>query len=551
MRTLTTPDGSGTPPRTPWFRRTALAAAVALLSVGLLAPAAAAQSDGGESGDGSDGGVRTEAPGLRGYSLSASASPVSIELYDKTVPIPVDPGEPQFAISVSHTSATIDSGPLARALASSVWPGAGIGDGFSQVCECDQTYPVKVEANFNASTTEPQTASQGGPNGSFGMEAVSRGLDTVATATAGSSPGPTMVDYGQVHSTSHTRVVDGEAIATVDTSIADLQLAGGLISIDNLHTTLRAVSDGGETTTTSGSTQIDGLNILGAGFTLDQKGLHAVGGDGPLSNILPSGEGPGGSLLGGEGPLGGLLGQDGVPSSAGAALEPLGITVRPLQHTTSTEEGSAERSASGVRISLDTKPLRTALDALSLNDVVSSMPNDQATSELKSQLFFVLGLEPRIDIVIGSGSVLAGATQPLQLDTGANVSPPGGTGTGSVGGTGTSGTAPVGGSVGSPSGAGTGATGGSGSAPAPQVAAPGTNGGGSTPTSEPAPAVAQPAATQVPPLYGGISPAALALGLLLVGGGAWGLRRATGVVMAGGVGGCSEGHDTELTDLRT
>ena len=471
--------------------------------------------------------IRLTAEGIGGFSTSAEAAPSGVEFFAQFIPIPVDPGEPQFEITQSFSVTDLDVGPTGRAAASSVWPGAGVGDGFGAVCECDQTYPIKAQANYPGETTQ-QDASVPGQGG--GMTAFAEGLDVVATADTSDNPAPELMTFGSVASRSESHVFDGEVVSTAYASVGDVSLLGGLVTIDSVVTDLAARSDT-EVATTGGATAVTGLTILGTGYTIDQDGLRAVEEE-PDDD---DGDGDGGTTPGG------LLGDvtDVLPDAVSvlqslvgseALREEAGISVQLVEHVEDINGANGSRVAEGLRVIIETAPLRSVLDIVPFADIVGGVPDP----DLQAQLFFLLGLRPRIDFVIAAGRVRAAANAPFVFTPPplpppapppapaptATAAPPPSTSPPSSPTTTTTTTRPSGGITTSSGSAGT-------PVQAPQV---------SPPQQQPvaAPPVT-PVTVSVPniPLFDGLSPFFAVLAVLFAGAGAWGLTGLTQTMMIG------------------
>lgn len=375
-----------------WVR--AMASTLALV-MGLFTAAAAFAQEG----------FRLEEPGIQGYSVIATGSPSGIEFFEQAIPIPVDPGKPQFEITQSHTSATLNVGPTSRAVASSIWPGAAVGDGFPTVCSCDQPYPIRAEAQYPGEINRQALEA---PNGG-GMSTIAEGLDVYAQADASDSPGPEIMDFGTVSSVSKTTLIDGKAVANVDVTIGDVSLLAGLITIDSVGSVMEAVSDTVAATTT-GSTTVTGLTIMGQGYEFGEEGLQPVEPEPDPDN--PSEEPSDGGLLGDI--------TDNLPDvvavirdvlGADALREQIGISAVVLEQVETIDGPNGRREAQGLRIIIETAPLRSALNALPLGDLANMIPDD----DLRAQAFFILGLAPRIDFVLGKALVAAGATAPFEV----------------------------------------------------------------------------------------------------------------------------------------
>ena len=98
-------------------------------------------------------GAAEGSPAFAGYSSTGNASPLKIEIYEPTIPLPA---EPQAELSVGYTAVLADSAS-SRSRASYLWPGAPVGEGFKTIAEAldaappdrrESGYPVQVNAVF-------------------------------------------------------------------------------------------------------------------------------------------------------------------------------------------------------------------------------------------------------------------------------------------------------------------------------------------------------------------------------------------------------------------
>lgn len=470
-------------------------ALVSLVSAALLAvalPGLAGAQEGEQ--------IRTEVEGIYGYNASVHGSPFSILFFERVIPIPTDPGEPQFEMTYAHTSTRLLTGPQARALASSVWPGPALGDGFSTVCQCPQHWPARAEATYPGGE---QRAEQTAPGGG-GMTASALGLDVVAHADTSDPAAPEAAATGKFRSTSISTVRDGVNIATVDASAEDVSMLGGTITFDSVRTTLRATSDG-QVAATQGKTEVSGLTIAGQGYTVDENGLRPVqDGDGGETLVpLPS-----------------------TPPGADQLREQLGIEVELAAHDEQVEGASARRSAGGLRITVDTNVLRSRVP---LRDIIAPLPE-----EVRLEIEPLVQLSPRTVYIFGRGAVAAAASPPFTFD--APPPPPPAAVPPSLPGSS--------GDIGLPTSPGL-------TSSPPLSSAPPTTAG------EPVPQVAAPpvpATTSggLPELFGGLPIGLVLLGLGATGLGARGLSGLTGAALAAGGGGlCSRGAVKGVPDLRT
>lgn len=470
-------------------------AVVSLASAALLAlalPGLAGAQEGEE--------IRTEVEGIYGYNALVHGSPFSILFFEDVIPIPTDPGEPKFEMTYSYTHTRLLTGPQARALASSVWPGPAFGDGFSTICRCPQDYPTKADARYPGGEHQVEQTAPGGG----GMTASALGLDVVAEADTSDPVAPEAGATGKFRSTSTSTVLDGVNIATVDASAEDVSLLGGAVTFDSVRTTLRATSDG-ETAATQGQTEVQGLTIGGQGYTIDQGGLRPV----------QDGEG-------GEG----LVPLPSNPPGADQIHEQLGIGVELVGHDERIDGASGRRSAGGLRITVNTGVARSTIP---VRDLIAPLPED-----LRVEIEPLIQLSPTIVYIFGRGTVSAAASPTFEFAPPELPPPP----PPPVADTGTSG------DLGVPAGGGSSLSPPFESAPAPMTAG------------EPAPTIAEPpvqvaADRGMPELFGGLPAGLVVLGLLAAGLGARGLTGLTGAAFAGGGGAwCSRGAVKGVPDLR-
>src|SRR5690349_12187519 len=98
---------------------------------------------------------------LGGFSIKTQAAPFRVLIDDPTLAIPHPPNTPVLEVDPAYTAATLETGPAARGLASSLWPGALFGDGIGTVTNGGiPSYPFKADARY---PDKPYTAQdQGG-----------------------------------------------------------------------------------------------------------------------------------------------------------------------------------------------------------------------------------------------------------------------------------------------------------------------------------------------------------------------------------------------------
>ena len=465
---------------------------------------------------------------LGGYQGSATATVLHVEIYEPTIPIPATP---QLDGSIAYSRSTVESGPTTRALASYLWPGSVLGDGFDQLIQQPgKKYPIQVNSRYPATSDAPAKNTAQFTDGN-GMTTSSDGMNTEADVTmlglagentsltgglgtglgqlAGKSTSPTAPDVplpvSQVlaalmtskNITSSGTVTVGDKTVTSEAhaAAANIGLLGGLITIAGVDVKSQVASNGTKATVSGGST-IGGVKVLGTPIAIDDQGVN--------------------------------LGLPALSKTVSGLLKTLGISLATLPVTKTVNGASGEMGSQVLQITLDTHPLKAILDNI-LNPLVALFPQSART-----QLAPLLQLGPKIVLTVGDASASAGASP--AYNPGAFTGGGGGT-------TGGGGGAVAGSSAGNTGGTGGDTSAGSGTGDAGGI---GNTGGATTPVAT-TPYV-QSAAMTLPAL--GAVPRILILGALafaaLLG---WLMRRG-GALLLGGGRSCGYGLVTGVPDLR-
>jgi hypothetical protein len=467
---------------------------------------------------------------LSGYQGSAKAEPIHLEIFDPVIPLPTDP---QVDVGIAYTRAVIDTGPVSRATASYLWPGDVLGDGFSQLVGGDANYPIQVNSRTPATANAPATNSAQLTDGN-GMTTSSNDTTTKATVTGlgiagpdtdllsgigdglgqltGKSPSssPSMPDLPvpvssslaalatvqNVKSQSQTKITDRTLTVSAHAVASDIELLSGLITIKGLDMTAETVSNG-KHAVNSGHATMSGIGIAGQLITLDDGGVHIAG----STATLPA-----------------------LPDTLVSALKEIGISVQAAQTTHEVDGASGSFASKGLVITIETKPLKSALSAPFgiLAKIVAQLP-----SQLSDQLGPMLNLAPKFVVTIGDVQT-SGSAAPAY--TGSGIPPVTGN-PGSNPGTNPGNTVP-GDNNGVPLNPGT----------------PGQPGSTIPPGATVPPQTTTPAGFALPGL--GTIPRLILLGAL-AGAVAFGwLFRAAGAFILGGAGRCAFGLTTGVPDLR-
>jgi hypothetical protein len=476
---------------------------------------------------------------LGGYSGTAQAEPIRIQIYEPVIPIPASP---QIDGGIAYTKSSTDTGPVSRGTASYLWPGDTVGDGFGQLAGNDKAqYPIQVNSRFPATTDAPahntgQLTDGNGMTTSSSDKATKAtvtglgiaGLNVLGNPLGGLSnlpglggkkstaapkvpklPVPVPVSkslaglatVANVNSESDVVLGKNSITSTARATMSEVKLLGGIITIGGVDMTSKSVSNGKKATTT-GQATIAGVTVAGTALKLDQTGI-SLGGSAVKLPVLPD------------------------------LLTTLGISIKYLQTTHDVQGATGSLHSTGLVLSIDTAPLKTALRVGALVDVLAKI---LAKIPNSGQLSALLNLGPKI--VFNIGDVTSSATAAPAFTGG---------GTGSTGGTSTGGgTGSTGGGTGSTGGTGTGSLGGG----TGSLGGGTGNLGGGTGTSTPGTTNPTPQATgfNLPAL--GAIPKFLILGALaLAAAMAWVLRTA-GAFLLGGGRNCAFGLPTGVPDLR-
>ena len=309
--------------------------------------------------------------GLGGYTASAQAAVVHVEVYEPALPIPTTP---QGDATVGFSRALVDTGPSSQALASYLWPGDTLGDGLGLLTGNDAfDYRVKTKSAYPATDTSPSknavqltdgngmatsadeekteatvNALELGTNVASGTGS---GLCTLlqqcaAAPTPAPTPGPELpgplADAVKMRSgSSHSVVtVSDKAITTVgEAKAAGLSLMAGLITIDSVRMSATSSSDAVKGTS-DGVAQIAGLRI--AGQQID---------------------------LGDSVDLGG---KKTTPPKIPADITQAGINVQYLVRDKSAENAAGSLNCKGLVITIDSAVLSSAIGSGALTDPIGS-----------------------------------------------------------------------------------------------------------------------------------------------------------------------------------
>lgn len=451
--------------------------------------------------------VRASAASLGGFQASASASPVMVWAYEPNLVVLPTSG-PQGELDFAYSRASTETGPQNKGMASTAWPGDIVGDGLPGITNNDSTqYPVKSESSAPAGKSDDSQEPQPGVGSASHSDATGTQSRAGITGSAPPAPLPAPLTGDLVHaaamsSTSTVHNGSDSVSSAAHATAHGVNLLGGLIDIQNVDVSSAATSDAVRGTT-GGTATVTGVTVAGHALRIDRNGVTLSDGGSPPS--VP------------------------VPQNVVDELRKDGITVTQATTTGQAAGPSGTLSATGLVITVDTGPLRAALDAPA-SAVYQALP-----PEVRAQLAPVFAVHPKLVFFVGSTTTSAAAT------TGSGDSSSGGSG-GSLGPP----ASPGGDSGGGAGGDSAGSSGGSGPAPMAGTPVPDAASAG--------PGVGTPgiAARLVaaPPAAPGVS--AWVLGWALAAAGVIGLgaRRLGAAVLAGAAAVCANGGTTGIPNLR-
>jgi len=409
-----------------------------------------------------------------GYISAATATPLRIEIYEPTIPIP---HTPELEVNFAYTRVLADSSST-KGRASFMWPGDPVGEGLKTFVEQaglppqlgEAGYPVQVNsahpAGPESQAQEPlpggfmktsseegkSSASTGfspdgdvqdpdGEDGSTGSSDPAELLQQFGLAITGQQPAEededepapssatpsipaplaALVDMGGYLSSSKSVNSGDNVTATARSALGEVSLLGGIVTMSGLQSRAVAVSDGAKGTG-SGTSSYGVMTIAGTKFRMGPDGFEAAGSPAPIP---------------------------GLPDAPLKALETLGITVTFPKPRHEVEGDKVVSTLAAIEIQLDTGPLTKLLNTSKINDILGPILTpitDQFPPEagpLKSLLSALGNLAPRFVITLASARTSVDTVQPIAVppvDTGGAL--PGGS-TGNPG-AGTGGTAPGG-----------------------------------------------------------------------------------------------------------
>jgi len=396
-----------------------------------------------------------QAADFSGFATSAQATPLRIEVREPAIPIPQDP---QMELNFSYTKVDGASGPIGTARASAMWPGASVGEGLKTFGEqlglpaalTDGGYPVQVNAQSpgdtasatqeffpgmtgKVSTTDKKAVAKVGygtsgdvapgdsGDGSSSdspslLDSLQNGdLSALGDALAGTQTAPPgeqqpsgsplgalglLISAGGMDSISSTTYdADADSVVATSTSrLGDIGLVAGIVKLNGVEVVTTVTSNIADGAKVYRKVTIGSMSIAGNKFAFTGDGIEAQGKATPIP---------------------------GLPDAPAAALKALGISFHLGEATSSKSGAVGSVTAEGLRITIDTGPLRSKLPALPLGDLINQLPDlPGQASILKGLLLALTEAHPRIDVVLGQASASAQTVEAIGGDPGTDVVTP-------------------------------------------------------------------------------------------------------------------------------
>jgi hypothetical protein len=207
---------------------------------------------------------------LVSYALAANAPGLGLEGLYRDV-----------ALTVPETTSTLSTGGVGTGFAAVAWPGPIVGNGGTTLLVLNSSVPPQATVLNDPVRAESHS---GGSEKAFYGTAPGPVMTSTATrsaVSAHSSTGTgTTLPIGSVGAvtgaTTTTLTGAGKAVSTATSTVSDLSLAGGAISLGGVLSTATTTTDGTVTTAT-GRTELTGLAIAGVAVTVDGQHLQVAG----------------------------------------------------------------------------------------------------------------------------------------------------------------------------------------------------------------------------------------------------------------------------------
>lgn len=383
-------------------------------------------------------------PSYGGFTAAAWASPVRIEVFEPSIPIPVDAGIAQLEFDMGYSRVQADSGS-SSGRSSLFWPGDPVGEGLKTFAEqlglpstplTANGYPVQVNSQFpgepatqkdnklpgsiQQTTSGDKTAvaetgfspdgavlgpDDGPGDGGGAGNPLSNLTDQLTGLLAGGLPGTTkaaapanplalLVDVDGYVSVSRMDATKGPVVTASRAVLGEVRLLGGLITMGGVETVARASTDGAKGTT-GGKATYGTMAIAGQRFSIGPDGIEAAG----TTSALP--------------------GLEDLPADA---LEQLGVSIEIPKQVRDVDGDMATTLSQALRITIDTKTLAPVLKALPAGALAELIPAE--AGPLKGVVAGLSSLAPKVVITLGVASATVDTVPPIEAVPAGPIGPP-------------------------------------------------------------------------------------------------------------------------------
>ena len=403
-------------------------------------------------------------PAFSGFAAEVWGSPIEIELYEPSIPIPSTP-QAEFLLGYSHVEA--DSGS-ASGRASWVWPGDSLGEGAKTVFEniglppqisdpiAAQGYPIQVNSGYPSGPEtefdEPfpgtiqrtgagedkvyattaystdcdlQDTDEGGGEGGGGDAPGLPGLPglpapllgSLTSSLTGQASAPDASGAEKRQGSQKQAAAEEPAPCPVPAAMAAVVDIGGYSSASSIVNDDQSVQ-GVNRAAVSEVSLLGGIVKIGS---VRARALaHSDGKAGTAEGVADYGVvtiagqkfrfGPDGFEGGGQG-----VEIPGLPDEPKAALAELGITFSTPKPVFESEGDSAHSRVVGLSVEIDLKTVNMVLTQLPLNDIFIQLPDD--LGPLKSALLSAANLSSRVKVNLAVADGTVDTVQGIDIPT--------------------------------------------------------------------------------------------------------------------------------------
>ena len=409
----------------------------------------------------------TSTGAFTGYSASGVATPIKIELFEPSIPIPTTP-QGEFDLGYAKVKSNT-AGTTGRA--SFLWPGDGVGEGLKTFFQqlglptalVEDGYPVQVNSRYPSDTTTdaqapfPGTsmtttsgedkaratvgfsnncnAGDGGPEGG-GDEGGGGGglpgvpelpglpelplLDNLSSLLAVAGLARTSAPSGSA------KAGAGRAAADEEDEESTCQLPealAALVDVNGYVADAQSVSDGSTVTSTSRAALGD-VRLLGGLVTMSGVSTTLVSSSDGATGVAKGRADYGTMTIAGQtfgiGPEGYTAMGDaapipGLPDDPAAALAALGISIQLPDPIYKADGDKASGTVEGLIVTLDLKTLRPVLSQIDLGPLLAQIPFPPEAGPLKSLLGAIGNLSPRVVVHLGYTTAAVDTVQGIEV----------------------------------------------------------------------------------------------------------------------------------------